>query len=367
MADQSIGIGKLFGIEIKLHWTFIMLLLLTLFLSTLPPPSLSLFAFIVILFTMVLLHELAHSLVSKHYKIAVKKIILVPLGGMSIIDFEGVEPRILARIAAAGPIASIVLAMVFGALYLYLPGGALGSFLELLFLINALLGIGNILPAFPLDGGKVLKNYYEEKYDQLEATKKTVKVSKAILVLYLVFSTAYVIALPNITASTFLLLMLWNIVIALFIYGGSRSELESAYVAKYAAKLLVKNAVTRDCIVVRPNTTLKQLYSILLKKGAKPVLFISRGAAYMVSDLASSPTAKKEERILSRRVSEFATAIPKIGLNESLPKAIDRMGYEESGVMAVIGNNKIMGMLLASHVEAIIALHMRSSKVDYRN
>ncbi len=80
MAVQSLGIGKIFGIEIELHWTFLLLLLFTLLISTF------VFILIVLLFVCVLIHELAHSITSLRNGIKVKKIILLPIGGASIIE-----------------------------------------------------------------------------------------------------------------------------------------------------------------------------------------------------------------------------------------------------------------------------------------
>ncbi len=353
MAD-SLTIGKIYGIPIQLHWTFILILIIALYFG--------IFSFIVILFAIVLLHELAHSLTALHYKVKVKKIVLIPLGGASIIDLDEVKPELSFRIAAAGPLLNVVLTAIFGILYLYLPGGALGSFLYLVFLLNVLLAISNIAPAFPLDGGRVLKSYLEEKYDQLTATKKAVKVSQITLLVYLVVSTAYVFYLPSVSLSTLVLLLLWNLIIIMFIYGGAQSELASAYMEKYTVKLHARDAITKDYIEVTPNTTLRRLYGILLKRGTKTVLFKKNDSVMMVSGINANPMDKNSQKMLSKKVSDFGHEIPKMDYKDKLSRAVEKMKYEETGVVAVMHHGKISGILLAEHVESIVALHMQHSQ-----
>jgi Zn-dependent protease len=345
---SGISIGKLFGIAIELDWTFVLLLLIVLFFGY--------FTIVVILFLMVLLHELGHSLTSRHYKIKVKKIVLFPLGGASIIDLDDADPDTSLRIALAGPLVSTALALVFGLMYLYLPSGALGSALEVLFLLNGLLAVSNFLPAFPLDGGRILKSYLEKRNNQLVATERTVKVSKIILAIYIVGSTVYEILYIT-DPGTFVLYMLWNVIIAIFIYGGARAELEMAYISKYTEKLHVYSLLSKDFIQVKSSTTMGWLYRILLRRGARTVLFKDGKVVKMVSRITVNGLGNKTGS-LNLKVSQFADEIPAIDYNANLSKAISRMRYEESGIMAVTKGKKVIGILLADRIEALAALHM---------
>ena len=108
MADFSPHIGRIFGIDVELHWSFILLLVVILFLS--------LYYFIIwaLLFVFVLLHELVHSVTSRRNGVNVKKIILYPFGGGSVIDFENVTPEVEFRISIVGPLASLLIAALLG-------------------------------------------------------------------------------------------------------------------------------------------------------------------------------------------------------------------------------------------------------------
>ncbi len=354
MADPALSLGKPFGVEIQLHWTFILILLVAALFG--------IFTFIVILFVMVFFHELAHSLTSKYFGIKVKRIILIPLGGASIIDLDEATPSKSFWIALAGPTMSVLLGVVFGILYLQFPMGMIGNAFELLFLINILLGISNLFPAFPLDGGRMLKSYLQKTNDQFTATRKTVKVSRIMLILYLILSTIYIFLL-NYSPSNIALFMLWNVVIAVFIYGGAQSELQAAYITKYAAKLKVSSAVNRHFIEVKSDTRLRALYKTFLKKGVIPVLFKKKNSVWLTSKLVADPSRKDISQFLSKKVSDYAVEVPAIDYEASLAKAIDRMRYEESSIVAVLKNKKIYGIIYAEHVESILALSLEHTKM----
>lgn len=198
MANPSgMSLGRISGIEIEMHWTFLFLVMISLLYSIFF--GLFLFIFIVLLFAMVVLHELMHSITALRNGIKVKKIILLPLGGASIIDLDEVKPEVSLRIALAGPLASILLGLFFGLLAVIAPPISLQPFIplmlnqlmQLLFLLNMLLGVFNLVPAFPLDGGRMLKSFLAERMDDLRATKMAVNVSKGILAVIIIGSLAY--------------------------------------------------------------------------------------------------------------------------------------------------------------------------------
>lgn len=356
MADSSLSLGKVAGISIELHFTFILLLLIAAFLGA------GAFIFIVLLFVMVVLHELAHSITARLNGIPVKKIILLPLGGASIIDLDEVPPATSFRIALVGPLSSIALGFFFGMLAVYAPAGLLKVTLQLLFLLNILLGIFNLLPAFPLDGGRVLKSYLEKKRNQLEATKMAVKISNIMLVLLMVGTVLYVAILPNVSTTYIIVVVLINLIFIMFIYGGAQAELQSAYITKYTSNLHVYDALTRNYRVVSPNATMRQIYDILLKEKTHIILFKENGAIKLVRkpNLNPSPFSRASTQLLSKKVSEFGgTVLPKIEYGAPLSKAIEKMRYEESEVMAVVRRGKLAGILQVQHVESIIALHMQ--------
>lgn len=349
----SFGIGKLFGIELELHWTFLFLLLIAGLIG-----GAATFLLIVLLFAMVVIHELAHSITAKRSGIEVKRIILFPLGGASIIDLEDVDSMTSFRIALAGPLTSLVLGFASGLIAVFAAGTAFGMFFQFLFILNMLLGVFNLLPAFPLDGGRVLKSYLERKSDPLSATKRAVNVSYVVVVLFILGSAGYFTWAYGISSFEWAFDMLWDFIIALFVISGARAELEGAYMHKYTSSLHVYDAISRNYVMVKPTTRMKQLYKVLLNSGTHVVLTHYNGNIGIVTRLSFNPLSKDSNRVLNKRVVQYATPLPVIDYNAPLSKAIDKMRFEETGIMAVSRGGRLAGVLVSQHVESIIALHL---------
>lgn len=351
MAGFSLDLGRVFGINIELHWTFVLLLVI----AALYGPVL--FLFIVVLFILVVIHELAHSITSRNSGIRVKKIVLLPLGGASIVDLDDASPDTAFRIALAGPLTSILLALVFGILAAYFVSPPLRQAMQLLFLINVILGVFNLLPAFPLDGGRVLKSYLERKHGQLEATKIAVTWSKVILVLFVLGSIVYAY-MVSYSGNDLIFLLLWNFVIVIFIYGGAQAELESAYVMAYTSNIPAYKAMSSNFAIVRPTSKMRDVYRVLLNKGTHIILFREDGIIKQVSRTNYPPASRGMAQMLDLPVTSYSVEIPVIRYDAPLSKAIDKMRYEEVSVAAVLKGRKLVGVLNNQHIESIIALHM---------
>ncbi len=114
-------------------------------------------AFVVLLYASVLVHELSHSLVARGFGLPVRRILLYPLGGFSEIEREPPTPGREFLVSAAGPAISLALAAGGYALTRAIPGGVLWVLLDQLYLANLLVGVFNLLPGLPLDGGRMLR------------------------------------------------------------------------------------------------------------------------------------------------------------------------------------------------------------------
>ncbi|HEX8037265.1 MAG TPA: site-2 protease family protein [Ktedonobacterales bacterium] len=168
---RAIRLGRIAGIEIDLDWSW--LIILALFTGSLATgqfpqtvPGLSAVAYLgagllasLLLFASVIAHELGHSLVARRFGVPVKDITLYIFGGVSSLEREPKTPGAEFLIAVVGPVVSLVLGAVFWLLSLPLRGFSPLSFsiLGYLGVANITLGIFNLLPGFPLDGGRVLR------------------------------------------------------------------------------------------------------------------------------------------------------------------------------------------------------------------
>ena len=191
----SWSIGKFAGIETRVHATFL-LLLAWVGISTWMSAS-SLLAVIgglvltLAVFGSVLLHELGHALTARRFGIATRGITLLPIGGVAQLEGAPRNPREELYVAAAGPAVNVVLAVIFGALAFVLGAFAGGPVLAFatelvgtLAIANVLLGAFNMLPAFPMDGGRVLRALLERRKGRLWATEVAARIGKGFALVF---------------------------------------------------------------------------------------------------------------------------------------------------------------------------------------
>ncbi len=348
MADYSPHIGKIFGIDVQLHWSFLLLLVVI--------SLLSLYYFIlwVLLFVFVLLHELVHSVTSIRNGVKVKKIVLYPFGGGSVIDFENITPKVEFRIAIVGPLASLLMASLLGMVSIFSPPGIIRVTMQELFILNLFLGVFNLLPWLPLDGGRALRSYLQNKRDFLDSTRIAVKVGNAITFTFIAGTVLYA-AMLNASFAYKEFIVLWDAVIAMFIYSGSQAELQSAMIKTEIAELHVKDVVVHNYIMIKGDVTLQKLYDAVFRSHQHIVIF-KKGNKIM--ELSRIPVEPSAGRVSAETISRWAKALPYIQYNAPLYSAVEKMRSEDIGVLAVMKAGKLFGVLTAPHVESVIALYI---------
>jgi len=197
--NHSIRIGSIRGITIRIHRMVLWMLGAYLFFLLLKGEDVA--ASLIGLGTLiglVLLHELGHSIAAQRLGIRVVDITIWPLGGMARMSEIPEDSRIEGLIAVAGPAVNFALAFlaivvgIFSGLSLLSPN----SFLTVFIVVNLLLGTFNLLPAFPMDGGRVLRAWFGRKGDWVGATEKAVKVGRVIALLFVFPGFYWSLALP---------------------------------------------------------------------------------------------------------------------------------------------------------------------------
>ena len=179
-------IARVDGIDIRVHASFLLLVVAIVWLSSARggPGAGAAALWIVMVFTCVALHELGHSLVARTRGARVVEILLMPLGGVSRMENLPERPADELAIAAAGPAVSLgiaaVAALVATATHasLWPPDLMGGSLAGRLMWINVMLGAFNLLPAFPLDGGRVLRALLHERLPLVEATRTAARIGR---------------------------------------------------------------------------------------------------------------------------------------------------------------------------------------------
>ncbi len=197
----SLNLGRIFGIRVLVHWTFLILLAWVVFNewekgSDTFTALLTLF-YIITLFACVVLHELGHSLTARHFGIKTKKITLLPIGGVASLEQMPEKPRQELLVAIAGPAVNVAIAILLipflGSMQTILASAGKNdysitpqNFLFYLFLINILLVVFNAIPAFPMDGGRVLRAFLAMHMNRVRATHIASRLGQGIAVLFFI-------------------------------------------------------------------------------------------------------------------------------------------------------------------------------------
>jgi stage IV sporulation protein FB len=158
-------------------------------------------------FVCVVLHELGHSLQARRFGVGIRDIVLLPIGGMARVDRIPESPRKEILIAVSGPLVNFGLAGVI-LVSMWLSNSPLtvdDSFVSNLFLINLALGVFNLVPAFPMDGGRILRGLLAVKYPYVRATRYATGVGQLIALLFALLGFVYtkLVMLPLIAVFIF--------------------------------------------------------------------------------------------------------------------------------------------------------------------
>ena len=239
----SFRIGTIAGIEIRVHVTFLMLVALVALAATTEqgPGLASGLSWLVALFACVVAHELGHSLVARRHGIPTVEIELLPIGGVSKLAGSPDDPRVELRIAIAGPIVSMILAIAFGLaaavarVAMWPPTLYGGGFLARLAWVNLLLAAFNLLPAMPLDGGRVFRSMLERRVDRERATRLAARVARGVAVAMVGLG---------------IVLNAWLILIGVFVYFASSAEERATLIhervkSRHVSDVMIDNPIVK--------------------------------------------------------------------------------------------------------------------------
>jgi len=344
----SFKIGSAWGIPIELHLTFILLILGVLGLS-LYYNMIYAFILTVFLFIFVLFHELAHCVVARRYSIKVRKIVLYPIGGVSEIEEIPENPRIEWRMAAAGPVTSLVLGAALIAVNFALPFKiplfppisillfSTGNILIDLGVLNLVLGAFNFIPAFPMDGGRVLRALLAERMKFSQATKYAAYIGRIFGIIMML-------------VGFFIDPLL--IIIGVFIYIGASEEAEQTLVSTALASVQVKDVMQSEVGAVRPDQTLAEAFEVMFKNRYHDALVERDGVFQGVVDWNEIIKVPQQQRG-NLRVEQMPLKNVSTFPDEAVFEAYKIMTKEKIDLLPVVDKeapSKVVGVLTSEAV-----------------
>ena len=366
MRSWSIPAGRLFGIEIRIHLTFLFLLVFVWATESSaqdPAAALRGLALVGIIFGSVILHELGHALVARGAGIPAKGIILLPIGGITILDESQSVPdpsktwKRDVRIAAAGPlvnlaIAGIAAAAIFAALpnfsFLAKPLVHSSNLLRSLVWGNVYLGLFNLLPAYPMDGGRVLRSLFSRQMDPVQATQRAVRIGIAFSVLFV----AVGILINN----------WWLVIIGFFQWIAAQLEERSAVFQSVLQSVRLEEVMLTDFLTLSPADTLEDALdkAVHTLQDDFPVV---RG-----SDMVGVISKQKILDVLRVNGNGYVQAAMNrifevAAKQESLASAFRKLSARNLSIIPVVDEQRLVGIITLQNLMHSMALLAESRKL----
>lgn len=357
----SLRIGRLAGINIFIHWSFPIIIIWVLAANIqqglggadLVWPVL----FVLTLFACVTLHELGHALAAKRYGIQTKDITLLPIGGLARLDEMPEKPSQELWVALAGPAVNVI---IFGILYALLsfrePAPAVAdmglinehNFLYLLAVVNIWLVVFNLIPAFPMDGGRVLRALLAMKMGRLRATQWSARIGQIIAIGFI---------LLGFYANPFL------IVIGLFVIFAAQAEAGHVEVQSFLAGHTAGEIVMRDVPVLNENDPIDKAVEKLLAGQSKN---------FLVMDDNNNPVGTLNGDGIIRALHEAGNKVPVgsvanrnlayVVSSEPLDKVLTMIQAEKHPLVLVTKNRELMGVIDQDNIVEFIMVLKATAK-----
>jgi Zn-dependent protease/predicted transcriptional regulator len=351
----NISLGRVFGIPLRLHYTwFIIFALVTtsLVLSAVDqnyPLEQGIILGIltsVLFFASIILHELAHSILAIRNNIAVKEITLFVFGGVSQITKEATHPRAELSIAIVGPLTSLALAGIFYGLHLLLAGTQqilAASLMWWLFYINVLIAVFNLIPGFPLDGGRIFRALvWHRTHDYHRATRIATKVGQGIAYAFIAGGIVLIFVFQSWFSG------LWLIFIGWFLRDAARDSYQQVLLRDALIGVTVRQVMDFDCPLISPDLNLTELVQQYILPTGRSCFLISWGA-----ELEGIVTLQQVKKVPRPRwaitsVQDIMTPAGKLKVayaDQDILSVLQEMNGESTDHIPVMEAGKVIGII----------------------
>lgn len=344
--------ARIAGIDVYMHATFLVLLawvgLIHWFSERSATAVVAGVLFILALFGCVVLHELGHALTARRYGIATRDITLLPIGGVARLERMPEKPLEELWVALAGPAVNVVIAVL---LYVWLsataewrPLTALtatdGPFLERLFVVNVFLVGFNLLPAFPMDGGRVLRALLATRLDYARATQYAASLGQLM---------AFGFGLLGLFGNPFLLF------IAFFVWIGAAQEASVVQITSALAGIPVREAMVTEFRTVAPHDTVADVVARLLAGSQKDFPVVLNGhvvGLVLHGDLPRAHALNPLAEVADIMRRDFRS----VDSHEMLELAFKKLQTCECHTMPVLHGDQLVGLMTMDNMGEFIAL-----------
>jgi Zn-dependent protease len=351
----SFPIARLFGINVYVHATFFLLLAFVVFQQYRATQDWDVVLFetlfVVLIFTIIVLHELGHALMARRFGVQTRDITLLPIGGVARLERIPENPYQEFAIAVAGPAVNVVLAIL--CFFVVVARGNLSEvFREGLFtpdligrllFVNVGLVVFNMIPAFPMDGGRVLRSVLAMGMPHVQATRIAATIGKFMAMLF---------GLAGLFVPGAFMLLL----IALFIWVGAASEAQAVETRSNLSGASVRHAMISEFRSVQPGDSLETIAGHVLAgfqqdfpvaEDGQVVGIITRGDL-----LKAMAQVGRQGLVADVMQRNFVTARP----DEPLTDALQKLQECDCHSMPVLDDGQLVGMVTSENIGEFLML-----------
>ncbi len=300
----------------------------------------------IILFVSVLVHELSHSYVAKKNGLPIARITLFFFGGVSEMTEEPQDPGLEVRMAAAGPLMSFLIAGVLGGLWYIskfaVAPVAVSATLGYGALINAVLGVFNLLPAFPLDGGRVFRGgLWKRSKNLIGATRTATRVSEGLSLVMMLGGFVSIIYGDVFNG-------IWIVVLGWLIRSGAETSLRQTLLGETMTGVTVDNIMSKNVLTVPPDMSLQQVvgyYFLVHPHEGYPVIKDGRILGLItLQAVRSIPKDRWESEKVTDAMIPYERTIT-VQPNLTVLDAMQKMARNKVGRMLVVEGDRLLGIV----------------------
>ena len=346
-------LGRFVGIDVYVHTTFLLLIGWVGYNYWLQTQELSKvfigILFIFALFVCVILHEYGHALTARKYGIKTRDITLYPIGGVARLERMPDRPIEELWVALAGPAVNLVIAGILIA-YLVLTNSlspitslslAQGSFLERLMALNVYLALFNLIPAFPMDGGRVLRALLALKLDYVQATQIAAYIGQGI---------AFLFGFIGLFSNPFL------IFIALFVWIGAAQEANMVQVRNSLGGIPVTRAMQTDYHILSPSDTLGRAVELILSGSQQDFPVVENGRVDGILDRDTLISALSKNGQSTAVAEVMHRNLPEIDSHDMVETALTRLQESGSKTLPVTHLGQLVGLITSENITEFLMI-----------
>jgi len=364
--DGAFNLGKVFGIQVRLHYSWFIIFALLTFLLVSPYWSSWLWWAVgigacLLFFGSVVAHELAHSLVGRANGIPVKSITLFMFGGVAQMTKEATRPNAELKMAAAGPLCSLAIGGVFSLILFLNPDMSqpAARMVYWLAFMNFALAAFNLIPGFPLDGGRIFRSLvWRSTGDYLRSTRIATRVGVGVGYSFIAGGIAVVFLHPfNLTWFS----GVWMAFIGWFLKNAASASYRQTQWRETLKRFTAAQVMTVNCPVVPSDITLSQLVrEHVLPSGCHLFMVADEGGLQGILTLQNIKSVPQQEWAVTQ-VKKVIIPIDKLKVahpGQDVLSIVEQM--DESGIdqVPVVSEGRVIGLIARD--DLVRFLHTRS-------